>query len=574
MELEEARKQKLYAAEKQMARARALIIVFGTAAFFMLSGPHIHYSLALGLLPAIWVYGAFVLIYKPYEKHPVFMASWFTYTSDGIFATLWIFATGGFYSPFHVLFYTSIIAVAYRFGLRTTLFSATLYGLCYAALLYITEQLGGNEGLVTVRIGFIFIIGLMAWMISRETLFQTQQKLQLARLMRQAGQDQQELRELNRTLKLQNELFNHAEQNARLGSFYWILPANKITYTDNLFRLLGHEPGDFEPSVESYGRFVHPDEKEEYRKRGEESIRTGTFPANVVQRVITRQGTVRYLKATARSTRENKDTIIIGTLQDITDDVALSETLRQKNAELEEINKELSSFNYVASHDLQEPLRKILTFSELIRDKEKGNLTPPGETYLERISTAARRMQHLIEAFLNYSHLGTARQEFESLDLNEVLAEVRTLMAEQLQEKNATLTTEHLPVIKGVRIQMQQLFINLIGNSLKYSREGVPPVITITVQEVQGVQADFTGNHPGGRFWKLSVSDNGIGFSREYYEKIFEVFMRLHSKDKYEGTGIGLAICRKVIAAHGGFIRAESVEGQGATFHIYLPLPR
>jgi light-regulated signal transduction histidine kinase (bacteriophytochrome) len=292
---------------------------------------------------------------------------------------------------------------------------------------------------------------------------------------------------------------------------------------------------------------------------------------NVVLRIITRDGKLKYLRNTSNTRKVEGGSVVIGTLQDISNDITLSDALREKNTALEQTNQELSSFNYVASHDLQEPVRKILTFAGLVRDKAEGPLGEAAGAYLERISAAAKRMQHLIEAFLNYSHLNSVEIRFEKVDLNEILSELRSNLAEELENTGAQLTSVPLPAVNGIRIQLQQLFINLVANALKYRKPGQQPVISITVKEVPGLMANFPGAIGDARYWRISVADNGIGFEPQYSEKIFEVFLRLHTKDKYEGTGIGLAICRKIVAAHKGFIRAEGEPGNGAVFHIYLP---
>lgn len=570
MELDDARKQKTLTAERQMSVARAMVIVFGTIAFFALPENLGNRTLAFSLMPFIWSYGAFVLVYKPYEKHPIFLASWFTYTSDCVFATLWIYATGGYDSPFHVIYYTSIIAVAYRFGLKTTLFTCTLYVIVYLLLVYFMGQIPGQEGRILVRTGFIYIIGFMAYMITRETLSQTEQKLKLKSLVEEVKMNEEKLTGLNQRLQLQNDLFNHAEQNADLGSYYLYLPSRKLEYSDNLFRLLGHEPGDFVPSIETYARFIHPDDREEFKRQTDELNRTHAMRDNMVQRVITKDGKLKYLRNTSKSNKVGDQTVLIGTLQDITNDINLSDALREKNTALEEINYELSSFNYVASHDLQEPVRKIITFSDLVKEKESA-LTETGLGYIDRIRAAAKRMQHLIEAFLKYSHINNAEVLFERIDLNEILEEVKATYAEELKETGGKIISVPLPVIQGLRIQIQQVFINLIGNAIKYRKLDTPPLISITVKEVPGLMANFPQAIGDAHYWRISVEDNGIGFEPQYSEKIFEVFLRLHTKDKYEGTGIGLAICRKILTSHKGFIRAESELGRGAIFHIYLP---
>ncbi len=569
METTKARLQKAEAAEEQIAVARAIVIVFGTIVFFLLKDPRVRTEFAAWLLIPVWIYGALILIFRPYKKYPVLLASWFSYTSDALLSTLWIFATGGFHSPFHVLYYTSIIAVAYRFGVRTTLTTCALYVLCYILLLYGMNQLEEDPAKVLVRCGYIIIIGYMASLITNETLSQTRQKLQLKKLMDEAVESRREVSKLNEQLLLQNALLGHSEQNAQLGSYYWRLLSNKITYSDNLYRLLGYEPGEFEPSLEKYASFIHPDDRKEFVTLSNTAQQQGKFMESMLHRVVTRNGSTRYLKVISKSTIQNSEPVVIGTVQDITDDIGLTETLRTKNRELERINNELSSFNYVTSHDLQEPLRKILTFADLLKERESNRLTETGHDYLSRIRNGAKRMKQLIEAFLNYSHLNVTSEPEEKVNLNLVLKEVKDLYQEELNECGGTLGWQQLPTIKGSHVQLRQVFTNLVGNALKYRDKSRELSVHITCEEVEGITNPNADR--GSSYWKIAVKDNGIGFSNEYADKILEVFVRLHPKDVYEGTGVGLAICSKIISRHQGFMRAEGTPGEGSTFYLYLP---
>jgi signal transduction histidine kinase len=575
-----AEHQKILIAEKQVSYARTIVILFGTLSFFFLDPGHIIKPLAYILLALIWLYGAFILTVRPYEKYPIFLAAWFTYVSDSIFATAWIYATGGYYSPFHVMLYTSIIAVAFRFDLKTTMFTATLYVVCYIGLLFVLNQLDGNTGVVMARLGFIYIIGFMTNLITSETLAQTAARLEMEQLAEEARKAQEELQEsrqglseLNEKLQLQNSIFLHSEENALIGSYAWNLKSNKLQYSDNLFRLLGHEPGDFEPSFEKYLTFIHPDDRDKMLQEGERVFSENKInPA--VQRVISRDGKLKYLRATGKIFGEGAELTMIGTLQDISDDVLLQEKLQQKNLELQQTNQQLESFNYIASHDLQEPVRKIHTFSDLILQKESKGLSPTAVKYLERITFSTARMQALIQAFLDYSRIGNRQLHVTETDLNELMEEVKGHLQETLQKKNAVVEYSSLPVMKVEPLQFQQLFVNLIGNAAKYSREGVPPVIKISAEIVSGRDLGSVVTDPRRKYHVIRVEDNGIGFEPKYSEKIFEVFQRLHQKDQFGGSGIGLAICKKVVQAHHGTISASSTPGVGSVFTIIIPAER
>jgi PAS domain S-box-containing protein len=249
-----------------------------------------------------------------------------------------------------------------------------------------------------------------------------------------------------------------------------------------------------------------------------------------------------------------------------------ADQLEAKNSDLEKSNQELTSFTYVASHDLQEPLRKIQTFTDLLVEKEKANLSAFGQDYFKRIQSAATRMRTLIEDLLSYSRVNTAENHYESTNLNSLVQEVKADLKEKIEEKHAVIESTDLPVLTIVPFQFRQLLTNLIGNSLKFSKADTPPVIKITGETEEGTSIAEEGIHPDTSYYHLEISDNGIGFDQQYRKKIFEVFQRLHGKTAYPGTGIGLSICKKIVENHHGVISADGEPGEGATFHIYLPL--
>lgn len=235
----------------------------------------------------------------------------------------------------------------------------------------------------------------------------------------------------------------------------------------------------------------------------------------------------------------------------------LNALLEEKNEELERSNKELESFNYIASHDLQEPLRKIQTFLSLIT--QRGIDPDTAHAYMDKISLSAERMSNLIQDVLAYSRI-SADNKFVNTDLNKVIDNVLTDYEIVIADKKAVINRESLPVIKAIPLQMHQLFSNLISNSLKYN-DG-QPVINISSKLLQ--------KDPG--MVEITISDNGIGFNEKYSDQIFTLFKRLHGKSEYGGTGIGLSICKKITDQHHGTITASSVEGNGAEFTIQLPL--
>jgi len=250
---------------------------------------------------------------------------------------------------------------------------------------------------------------------------------------------------------------------------------------------------------------------------------------------------------------------------------AVNQTLEAKNKELANTNAELASFSYVASHDLQEPLRKIQSFASRILTSEKDRLSEMGQDAFRRMQSAADRMQQLIEDLLTYSRTNTQAGEFVVTDLNTILQEAEQEVSEAIQEKQAVIEADPLPTARVIVFQFRQLVANLLSNALKYQHPGVVPHIRITCTMVLGEevpQMDAAGKY----YLQIKVIDNGIGFEQQYGERIFELFQRLHGRSEYKGTGIGLAICRKIMQNHQGYLLAEGRPGEGATFTIYLPV--
>lgn len=254
--------------------------------------------------------------------------------------------------------------------------------------------------------------------------------------------------------------------------------------------------------------------------------------------------------------------------RDLTERKKAEDTLAAYAAELEVQNSELEQFAYVASHDLQEPVRKIQTFSELIKENldDKEFVV----RYLQKLEWSARRMTTLIRSLLDYSRLSKDKPPNASVDLNAVLLETQQDFELLVEEKKAVIKSDPLPTIQGSHAQLGQLFFNLIGNALKFSQES--PIITITCNIVAGnTIEDAPMSLPYKKYYSISFKDNGIGFENEYKDKIFALFQRLHGRFEYPGTGIGLALCKKIAENHNGFIRAAGEPGKGANFVVYLP---
>lgn len=241
------------------------------------------------------------------------------------------------------------------------------------------------------------------------------------------------------------------------------------------------------------------------------------------------------------------------------------------NTELERSNRELQDFAFVASHDLQEPLRKIQAFGDRLQTVQGPKFDDQGRDYLNRMSNAAERMHTLINDLLAYSRVTTKAQPFESADLNNTVSEVLSDLETRIEESKGIVETQSLPIVDADGIQMRQLFQNLIANALKFSREGIPPRVSITSEMFMG-NASSSGRSVPEQMVRISISDNGIGFDEKYLDRIFTPFQRLHGRNEYEGTGIGLAVCRKIVERHGGTLSAKSIPGEGSTFIFEMPV--
>lgn len=257
--------------------------------------------------------------------------------------------------------------------------------------------------------------------------------------------------------------------------------------------------------------------------------------------------------------------------RDLTERKLAEDKIKQNNSDLEFQNRELEQFAYAAAHDLKEPLRKIQFYSNYISETIGDELPDKQKDYLNRSVRAASRMQGLIDDLLTYSKTSSFSQQFEEVNLNAVFDEVILLHHTTIEKTNAVIKRSPLPVIKGISFQCTQLLDNLIGNALKYRHPHRTPLITVHAEKVSGSTIAENHIHRLRDYYKITIADNGIGFEPDHAETIFNLFHRLHSGGDYTGSGIGLAICKKIVQNHKGFITASGEPGRGAAFQIYLP---
>lgn len=526
------------------------------------------------------------------------------------------------------------------------------------------------------------------------------------------------------TIKNKTNQLLQAQQLAHIGSWEWDVPTNKIEWSDELFRIFGLAPQEFEGSYENYLNFIHPDDKKFVDSIIQQSFHDHQ-PFNFFHKVVLKDGTERILNGTGKVITDNHGTVIkmAGTAQDVTlqknyetelkaseerfmkifdnnpipmslsemktniiryvnnnfcttfgftkeevigytseeldliskeendkvialvmshlndsrsleelQSLSIEETeeliiklkqidevknfeilytkkdgrtfpalvsydtirigndrfnitsyqditerkkaemlLKNQNEKLEKMNRELQSFAYISSHDLQEPLRKIQTFASRIIETEQSNLSKNSKDYLARMQAAAHRMRTLIQDLLSYSRTNTEDRIFIKTDLKKLVMQVVDEFKDELHQKNAIVEVNDMCSVRIIPFQFVQLMHNLIGNSLKFSHSTKHLHINIKGEIAKGSELNVEKLLKQAKYCHIMVSDNGIGFQPEFSEKIFEVFQRLHGKDEYAGTGIGLAIVKRIVDNHNGTIIAQGNIDEGATFHIYIP---
>jgi PAS domain S-box-containing protein len=352
----------------------------------------------------------------------------------------------------------------------------------------------------------------------------------------------------------------------------------------HLERMLGFTQAEWLDDPVRWYRQIHPDDRGRWSVEAAELFLTGN-PLRSVYRVVARDGRVIWFDCQAEMVRsdDGRPWFIHGVAFDITDLKRAEEELKkahdelevrvqQRTAELERVNAQLAQraeelarsnadleqFAYSASHDLQEPIRNVAIYTEFLKQRYQGKLDASADQFLSFLTEGARRMEMLVRDLLAYTRTASDTEEPQGLiDANVVLAESLESLRVAIRESQAAITHDPLPAIRIQQVHLQQLLQNLLSNAIKY-RSDDPPRIHISAKRLDG-------------YWLFSVSDNGIGIPPEYQQKVFGIFKRLHGREKYPGTGIGLAICKKIVERFGGRIWVESEAGQGATFQFTLP---
>ncbi|MEL1255407.1 PAS domain-containing protein [Flavobacterium sp. DGU38] len=352
-------------------------------------------------------------------------------------------------------------------------------------------------------------------------------------------------------------------------------------YNQSVFTYTGLSKRDIEE--QGWLQIVHPEDRKENINNWMNAVKTGN-DFFFEHRFRRHDGEYRWQlsRAVAQKDELGNTQMWVGTSTDIQDQKNFTDKLEKevsertaqleiKNRDLINMNIELQSFAYISSHDLQEPLRKIQTFASRLSDLDEDNISTKAKTYLGRIEVSAKRMQTLIQDLLTYSRTNSAERIFIKSDLNEIAEEVTIDFSERIKEKNAQVILQPLGEAIIIPFQFRQLLHNLIGNALKFSKKDTVPIIEIKAERIIGEKINLHVDFPDKMYYHLQISDNGIGFEPQYKTRIFEVFQRLNTESEYAGTGIGLAIVKKIVDNHKGIITAEGEKDKGATFDIYLP---
>jgi nitrogen-specific signal transduction histidine kinase len=366
-------------------------------------------------------------------------------------------------------------------------------------------------------------------------------------------------------------LFLEQFENEGFGTFEWMVQTDNVYWSDGMYDIYELDKNKQDLNLNFFKQYVHPDDVD----KTNDAIKQLLEGENIEMeyRIITEKKNVKVILSLCKMIPDahNKPMKLVGSIRDISAHRSIEENLKKNVDELNRSNKELEEFAYVASHDLQEPLRKISTFSDRLSEKYAGALTNDGTMYLQRIIASAENMRLLINNLLEFSRITKSTQPFTSVNLNFILHQVKTELELTIEETGTIIQSDNLPAIVASATQMKQLFSNLIGNSIKFRKPYVRPIISIETSILNNKEKIARNLSQNVVYHKIKLTDNGIGFENEYASRIFQVFQRLHGKSEYPGSGIGLAICKKIAEHHHGQIFAENIPGCGALFTVILP---
>lgn len=368
------------------------------------------------------------------------------------------------------------------------------------------------------------------------------------------------------------ELFLEHFQSEDFGTFEWLVNVDRSYWSEGVYKIYEVDPSEKNITRGFAAQFIHPDDRARAAEQSAMALANGTI-IDFEFRLITANGNHKIVHSLAKlvKDREGKPMKMIGSVRDVTRQRSIENDLKVKVEQLYQSNRELEEFAYVASHDLQEPLRKITTFSSRLMERFKDVLEGEGLMYLTRMNASAENMRTLINDLLEFSRVTDGHQPYTTTDLNAIVRQVKADLELVIEETGAELTYKDLPLIEAMPAYLKQLFLNIIANAIKFRKADATPRITITATATENKEKLRHKLDVNIRYYTIVIADNGIGFEKEYSQKIFNVFQRLHGKADYPGSGIGLAVCKKIAEHHGGTIFADGEPGAGATFTIIIP---
>nr|WP_199001436.1 ATP-binding protein [Flavobacterium sp. ASV13] len=378
------------------------------------------------------------------------------------------------------------------------------------------------------------------------------------------GADVTDLDTARQQVQEAEEKLRLAVASAELGIYEVDLTTNKITTSGNFHGIWGTTN---DVTREDIINKIHPEDLWIRDEAHKEAQVTGNISYEL--RIIPKSNALRWVRISGKiiSDTSGNHQILLGIVQDITEQKQFSEELKklvtERTAELNKSNEDLLQFANIVSHDLKEPVRKINIFNNLLKDELSSLIEGKNKAYFDKVQHSTQRMTSIIEGVLSYSKLNKTGHLVKEVNLDKIIEDIKTDLELIVQEKKAILMTDEMPIIEGAPILIHQLFYNLIHNALKFSRPDNPPqvIISCSTSKIKDVE-----------YIRISIRDNGIGFDPIYADKIFNDFERLHSKDAFEGTGLGLSLCKKIVIRHHGTIEAIGNHGEGAEFVVTLPL--
>ncbi len=394
--------------------------------------------------------------------------------------------------------------------------------------------------------------------------------LKLNGINRDISDQYQQTMEYNANKEFQKE----TERMLNYGIFIWNADSRMISWSDGLFQIFEYERASLVTplTMNWYFNQIVEDDRERVQRVVMDALQEKK-EFEIEYSILTGKGNLKIVNTKGTVVVDNKNHPIrmIGNTRDITHIKKVEIDLQRNLRELNRSNKELEEFAYAASHDLQEPLRKITTFGSRLGQKFSDQIGEEGKMYIQRMQVATDHMRNLIDNLLELSRVTRNRQPMESVQLSDLFNEVLGDLELSIEETGASVEVGPLPTVDGIPSLLRQLFINLLSNSIKFHKPGEAPMIEVSSRALTKKEKEKHFLAPSSNYIQIDIRDHGIGFDQEYEQRIFQVFQRLHGKSEYPGSGIGLAICKRIAERHNGFITATGQEGEGAVFSIILP---